>query len=200
MPQPRFQISILAVVTICTQMLSSGVSQADPTVRSPQFVVTDQNGTLVGALASVGTRVSGGGTNWVRVLRRDTTNNENYTFFVGVNFLEGIDDDDVWYSNNDCTGTAYVQAPSNFSDLAGLRGSVFVIGRKAGATDEDSLILRGSGAGADNSASMMSRYRTRQDAGPTCNTGGSVFPTTSPTVVATQVDDLSGLTRPFKVE
>ncbi len=109
-------------------------------------------------------------------------------------------DDDVWYSNSDCTGAAYVLAPSNFSDLSALRGSVYVIGRNPGVTDEDSLILRASGTGSDNSANMQSRYRTRLDTGPTCNSGAQTFPTTSPTVVATQVDDLSGLTRPFKVD
>lgn len=200
--QTRFQLSTLAVVSTLLLLPALGAGQENPVYVAPQFTVTDQDGVVVGALASVGSRISSPSENFVRVLRQDTGSNENYTFLVGADHLQGIDDEDLWYSNADCTGTAYVLAPSNSGfagDLVELRGSVFVIGRNpvVAAAIEDSLVLRGSGSGTDNSGDMLSRYRTDLVNGPSCNTPDS---TTSDTVEATLVDDLSGLLRPFKID
>lgn len=185
-------------------LLTVALPVANPVVGQdvilPEFLVTDQGGTEVGTFAGTSDRVSGG-SNFVRVLRHDVGSGENYIFYLGPNRLQGLDDEDVYYENNDCTGTAYVAAPESFDDLPGLRGSVFVVGKKAGAgaAVEDSLILRGSGVGTDNTGNILSRYRTDVVSGPSCFSGGSVFPPAL-SVVAFEVADLSALVRPFKVE
>ena len=185
-------------------LLAAAVQTTTPVqgqeVILPEFLVTDSVGTEVGAFAGTSDRVSGG-SNFVRVLRHDAGSGENYIFYLGPNRLQGLDDEDVFYQNADCTGTAYVAAPETFDELPGLRGSVFVVGKKAGASAlvEDSLILRGSGVGADNTSNILSRYRTDVVNGPACFTGSSVFPPAL-SVVAFEVADLSALIRPFKVE
>ena len=189
---------LLAVLLLSLTYAPPARGQAE--VQLPEFTVTDMGGVLLGAYAGASDRVTGGAA-YVRVLRQDTINNENYLLFVGPDHLQGLDDDDVWYSMADCTGTPYVKWPGDFHELPGLRGSVYAVGRKSGATDEDSVIVRGaiSGMMDTDTGKLNSRYRTNIGSAPTCSSGGSVFPPTN-FVEATEVADLSALVRPFKVQ
>lgn len=195
----RFLISTLAAVGLSSLLVWPESGQAQ-TARIPAFTVTDDDGTVLGPFLDQGPRAGGVSSQiYVKVLMRDTMNDESYTLFVGKFDLQGVDEDDIYYENADCTGIAYLQTPENYpGSLAEMRGSVYAIGFKFGATDTDSLVMRASGTGADNSALMGARYRSDADgSGTGCNAGQS---TTNPTVVATEAADLSGFIRPFKIE
>lgn len=161
---------------------------AESVFTAPEYVFKDQNGLVVGGLSAIALRGQ------MEISRWNPIHEEHYQIQLRPTQIFS-EDVNLYYSNNDCTGIAYIREPADFGGLAAMRGSNYAIGRKAGATWEDSLVMRGSGAGIDNSSLMQSKY-TPSAATP-CSTPGS---TTSPTVVATQVDDLSNFVRPFVAE
>ncbi len=81
----QLHISIFAIATAATLLTLLGPSQAQ-TVRLPEFTVTDQTDTVVGAFFSAGSTVSSPSENFVRVLQRDTTNDENYNSMLAPTF------------------------------------------------------------------------------------------------------------------
>ena len=175
----------LAVGAVATHL--SHPLKAQNTWNAPEWIVTDNNGTVVGGFSIVAFH----GQNWVSF--HNSTHNENFYLTVRKDRMSG-EDPNVYYSNADCTGTAYVSAPDVGNGIASLRGSTYGLGRKPGATDEDAIVVRGTGAGADNSGSMQSRFRAINT--PQCE----LITTSNPTVVATQVMDLSSFVRPFKLQ
>ena len=183
-------IGVLLLAGLGLMGVWSQPGEADPIGRLPEFVIKDQNGTVLGP------RSQASGTASVAVLMRDTINNETFDLQIAANSLRGADSNDVWYTNADCTGTAYVLEPAGASPIAEMRGSVYAVGRKAGATNEDSVIVRGAGTGANNDAAINSRFRTFAPGAPSCSASDPGVNT----VQATQVMDLSTLVRPFVAE
>ncbi len=170
-----------------------GMSQTVAAI--PEIVVKDQNDLVLGGL-SVG---SGAGS--IAVMLKDTVNNQNYHILLGQNRLRGFNTSDVWYTNADCTGTAYVQAPSTLGrTTAALRGATYAIGRKvgggSGGPDEDSVIVRGAGAGSNQDAIINSRWRTNTLSDPVCSSSDPAIDV----VQATQIADLSNFQRPWKID
>lgn len=157
------------------------------TAQLPEFVLKDDNGVVIGGLAATAT------TGLVAILVRDPVNNENFHLQFGVNQFRGTDDDDVWFDDTTCGqsgGDAYVLEPSFFSSgLPGLRGSVYGVG-------PGPKIYRGTGAGANHGLDIKSKYHTHTINAPTC----TMETTSSPTVLASEVLDLTGIVAPYKVE
>ena len=190
----RVLIPMLMLMLANCIVLQPDTGMADPIGRLPELVVKDTNGTLLGP------RSQASGSTSVTVLRKDPVNGDIYDLLVAANSLRGADSNDVWYTNADCTGTAYVVEPAGvFSPAAAMRGSVYAVGRSAGATNEDCLILRGAGSGSDQDAAINSRYRTLAPGTPSCTNNGQFDPGVN-VVQATQIDDLCSLVRPFVAE
>lgn len=186
----------LALVFIMGMMVI-GVSQpvnAVNTFSAPEYVIEDQNGSTLGGISNIAFKGQ------ILVSMHNSTDDEHYWVQIftpsgaaaPVSNLIG-EQLDVWYSGAGCTGTAYIKEPASAGVEAALRGATYAIGRKAGATYEDSIVLRGSGAGSDNSGSMSSKFKASTI--PFCTEAQS---TSAATVVATQVEDLSDYVRPFR--
>ena len=189
--QLRTFIASLALAGFCLPLLSPTLGEADPIARLPEYVVKDQSGTVFGVISQQ-SFPSG-----VLVLRRDTTNNQNYHIQITTTLMRGADDPDVYFTNANCTGTAYVEAPSTKSSfVAGMRGSVYVVGPDGAGGNVGNRIYRGAGAGADNDAAINSRFRGSLSGSPTC-TGDDPG---VDTVQASIVDNLSTFVTPFVIE
>lgn len=164
------------------------------TFSAPEYIVEDQTGATLGGISSISFKGQ------VLVSMYNSTDEEYYwvqvftTSGAAVPVSNLISEQlDVWYSGAGCTGTAYIKEPAGAGVEAALRGATYAIGRKAGATHEDSIVLRGSGSGSNNSGSMQSKFKASTI--PFCTEAQS---TSANTVVATQVEDLSDYVRPFK--
>lgn len=175
-------LAIVAVVLLLAHMTQP--AKAQNTLTTPEWVVKDSNGTLVGGLSILAFH----GQNWVSF--HNDTDDENFYLTVRRDRLSG-EFPNVYYTNADCTGTPYIESPSDSNGISALRGSSYGIARKVGATDEDSYVVRGTGAGSDNSGILQSRFRAIDT--PQC----TMTSTSNNTVVATVVMDLSHFVRPF---
>lgn len=184
------------VVLLLMGVMVSSLAQpvmAQATFVAPEYVVEDQLGAVLGGLSAIAFKGQ------VIVAMQNATHDESYwvQVFTANNTPPATrlisEQLDVWYSGNNCTGTAYIKDPANAGIEATLRGATYAIGRKAGATYEDSIVFRGVGTGSDNSSSMMSKFKASNET--MCE---NLQSTTVPTVVAVQVDDLSGFQRPFR--
>jgi hypothetical protein len=189
-----FGLSIFAIGFLASSLIQPVTAQS--TFSAPEYVFKDQNGAVVGGTSDLAFKG-----NAIASMYNATHDERYFILFFSLNATDGADriaaeQNDVYYSNPDCTGTAYILAPSEVDIYSKMRGSVYAIGRKPGAANgEDSLVLRGSGAGANNSASQQSKYRSFSD--PACTSPSS---TTRLTVVGSQVDDLSSFVRPFVLD
>lgn len=180
-------LGILATAIVCSFLLpSSGGGQS--AAHLPEFVITDQNGAVLGAYSASSTL----GT--LSVMLVDSANDERFHIQIGTNYLRGADSNDVFYTNANCTGTPYVFAPSFFSSsIPGLRGSVYAIGADPTGMI-DNRVVRGTTVNlGDNDAILNSRFRTNVATGPSCD---AVDPGVD-TVEAVEVMDLSTFVRPF---
>ena len=168
---------------------------ADPIAQLPEFIVKDQNGNVLGILSQQ-SFPSG-----VIVLLRDTTHNENYFIQISTTLMRGSDSPNVYFTNTNCTGTAYVDAPSavnaSNSSIASLRGSVFVVGPDGLGGTVANRVYRGAGVGANNNGVINSRFQASLTGAASCDAG--IDPSGN-SVQATIVKNLSSFVTPFVIE
>lgn len=161
------------------------------TVQLPEFVIRDQNAVVLGPVSSSSTNAQ------TFVLMHNASDDESFQVQVSRNHFGGADTADVFFTNANCTGTAYVYASSVFGGVAAMRNSVYAVGPTAAGTTACCRVYRGgSGAGSNQDVAINSRFRGSATNGPLCEAadpGINVVP-------ATPVLDLSHIAFPLEAE
>ena len=186
--KPHRRVALLSLVAISLGFVPAVLESAE--VALPQHVIKDQNGVVVGGLSMSST------TGAATVLMNDPLSGENFEIRVAADFIAGADSTDVFFTNADCTGVAYVLAPSVFASLPELRGSVFAVGPTPTGGTSCCQVFRGAGPESNQDAAINSRFRASASDGYTCT---AVDPGVD-VVQAAAVIDLSHLVFPLVAE
>lgn len=183
-------IIFMAALGLALGVLCLGVPQtlgADgATAVLPTLVVKDSGGQILGPV------IDTQGGNRVIVLLRDPLHGDPFMVSVFRSRMRTPDTLDVYYTGNDCTGTAYVRVPAAITttDIPLMRGSTYAVGK-------NNKVYRATGAGSNNSMSQHSSWRIADNAAPVCNTPSS---TTDNTALAEEVLDLASFPPPYSIE